>query len=226
MVEYLVSKIYNQIDNLIRYNIAKSKHNAEKKHKRGFTLIEIVVVLAITVLIAGVIYTFYNSNNRTLTGAEAKSILQTEANQIQKEIINIGTQATSIKVNKSAGEENGELKVEKFTFSVYNNDDPSDRGCTDYVFDATYGSNELTKSDPLSKMKIYKSDKNSDDVKEKSGHIKSVTMKALDSGDITEAGINNSSNVQITVNLYIKKGYSEYNYPITTIVKLRNKDAK
>lgn len=213
MVEYLVSKIYNQIDNLIRYNIAKSRHNAENKHKRGFTLIEVVVVLAITVLIAGVIYTFYNSNNRTLSSAEAKSIIQTEANEIQKELINIGTQATSISIT-----DGDESDAKKFQFTAYDNMDKTSR--TTYVFERSSSvSGEPTKDgEQIYNMYIYK-DGSSDKGQSKSKHVKSVKIKALDGKNI-----NDSSNVEITVNMYIKKGLNVYDYPITTIVKLRNKN--
>lgn len=192
-------------------NIIKNDHNINNKYKKkGFTLIEVVVVLAITVMIAGVIYTFYNSNNRTLTAAEAKSILQTEANQIQKELINIGTQATSVNIEGSADD------VEKIKFTAHNYIDESK--IETYVFDSSNANSELSKSGQLHDMYIYKDGSSTGQAKSK--HVKSVKIEALDSS----ANINDSSNVQITVNLYIKKGLNEYEYPITTIVKLRNKN--
>lgn len=192
-------------------NIIKNDHNINNKYKKkGFTLIEVVVVLAITVMIAGVIYTFYNSNNRTLTAAEAKSILQTEANQIQKELINIGTQATSVNIEGSADD------VEKIKFTAHNYTDESK--IETYVFDSSNANSELSKSGQLHDMYIYKDGSSTGQAKSK--HVKSVKIEALDSS----ANINDSSNVQITVNLYIKKGLNEYEYPITTIVKLRNKN--
>lgn len=192
-------------------NIIKNDHNINNKYKKkGFTLIEVVVVLAITVMIAGVIYTFYNSNNRTLTAAEAKSILQTEANQIQKELINIGTQATSVNIEGSADD------VEKIKFTAHNYIDESK--IETYVFDSSNANSELSKSGQLHDMYIYKDGSSTGQAKSK--HVKQVKIEALDSS----ANINDSSNVQITVNLYIKKGLNEYEYPITTIVKLRNKN--
>ena len=193
-------------------NIIKNDHNINNKYKKkGFTLIEVVVVLAITVMIAGVIYTFYNSNNRTLTAAEAKSILQTEANQIQKELINIGTQATSVTIKEGTADD-----LKKLEFTVY--DDMNKTSMTTYVFDSSNVNSELSRSGQLHDMYIYKDGSSTGQAKSK--HVKSVKIEALDGS----ANIDDSSNVQITVNLYIKKGLNEYEYPITTIVKLRNKN--
>lgn len=196
-------------------NIIKNNHNINNKYKKkGFTLIEVVVVLAITVMIAGVIYTFYNSNNRTLTAAEAKSILQTEANQIQKELINIGTQAASVDIEGDSDD------VKKIKFADY--DDIDKTNMTTYVFEVSNAvSGEPTKGGiQIYNMFIYKDNGGSiDKGQAKSKHVKSVEVKSLDGKNI-----NDSSNVQITVNLYIKKGLNEYEYPITTIVKLRNKN--
>ena len=153
-------------------NIIKNDHNINNKYKKkGFTLIEVVVVLAITVMIAGVIYTFYNSNNRTLTAAEAKSILQTEANQIQKELINIGTQATSVNIEGSADD------VEKIKFTAHNYTDESK--IETYVFDSSNANSELSKSGQLHDMYIYKDGSSTGQAKSK--HVKSVKIEALDS---------------------------------------------
>lgn len=183
----------------------------ESKKSKGFTLIEVVVVLAITVMIAGVVYTFYNSNNRTLTAAEAKSILESEANQIQKELMSVGTQADSIIITDIDGS-----NVKEFKFTAY--DDIDKTAKSTYVFESKQNSSELSKSGQLYNMYIYK-DGATEKGQPKSKHIKSVEINTLDGKSISD-----TSNVQIVINMYIKKGLNEYDYPVTTVVKLRNKN--
>ena len=192
--------------------------------KKGFTLIEIMVVLAISVLIIGVVYTFYNTNNRALSTAEVKSTLQTEGNAIQKELLTIGTQAKGIvAIDGNIGAQYSDAgDVESFTLQVY--DDENDHTkTTNYIFKLTGSANKSGAKE----LKIYKDGAAVKDVTAKSENVKSIEVKPL---DLTSASgnpdIKTASGVQVTFNLYIQKGFNKTEYPVTTIVKFRNKDFK
>ena len=66
------------------------------KKSTGFTLIELIITLALTILTLGVIYTFFFSSNKTISTTELSLELQSEAEVIQKELIELSTQATEI----------------------------------------------------------------------------------------------------------------------------------
>lgn len=198
----------------VQFNKKACKACEMKEKKKGFTLIEVIVVLAITVMIACVIYTFYNSNNRTLTNAEAKSTLQLEGSQIQKDLLNYGTQAKSIDVQGDIDD------ASKITFTVCENDDLDSSNPTNYIFELS--NRHDMRGTTVSDMKIYKDGTDVSKIDPRSTHVKSIQLKNLDSASVTN--INNASSVQVTVNLYIKKGLNEVEYPVTTIVKLRNKN--
>ena len=188
--------------------------------KKGFTLIEIMVVLAISVLIIGVIYTFYNTNNRALSTAEVKSTLQTEGNAIQKELLTIGTQAKGVyaidgNINAKYSDAGD---VESFTLKVYDNDLTK---TTDYIFQLTGTENKAGAKE----LKIYKDTADVNKVTAKSENVKSIEVKPLDlTSASTSTNISEASGIQVTFNLYIQKGFNKTEYPVTTIVKFRNKD--
>ena len=69
---------------------------SKSNRKKGFTLLELIVVMAVSVMIIGVIYTFYIVNQKSLSRAEINSTLQGEAATIQKEVDVIGAQGKSI----------------------------------------------------------------------------------------------------------------------------------
>lgn len=184
--------------------------------KKGFTLIEIMVVLAISVLIIGVIYTFYNTNNRALSTAEVKSTLQTEGNAIQKELLTIGTQAKGIVAIGTGTKYSYAGDVDTFTLQVY--DDENDlTKTTNYIFELTGSANKAG----AKQLKIYK-EGNSASATVKSENVKSIEVKPLDSA-VGTTEISEASGIQVTFNLYIQKGFNKTEYPVTTIVKFRNK---
>lgn len=191
-----------------------------KNKKRGFTLIEIMVVLAISVIIAGTIYTFYNTNNRALSAVEVKSTLQTEGNAIQKELITIGTQAKGIVIdgnpNLSHDDlKNGSYNVEKFELSIIPDESQPTVEET-YVFKLI---GDGSKKGGTKELKIFKGPDEST-VTAKSVNVKSIEVRPLDSkiGKVSDC-----SGVEVTFNLYIEKGFNKTSYPVSTIVKFRNK---
>lgn len=68
-----------------------------KKKKNGFTLIEMIIVLAITTIILGITSSMFIAGNRVFSNSDVKSTLQIEGQVIQEKISDIGMQATGIK---------------------------------------------------------------------------------------------------------------------------------
>lgn len=195
-----------------------------KNKKRGFTLIEIMVVLAISVIIAGTIYTFYNTNNRALSAVEVKSTLQTEGNAIQKELITIGTQAKGIVIDgnpnlKNDDLEKGSYNVEKFELSIIPDESQPTVEET-YVFKLI---GDGSKKGGTKELKIFKGPDEptvESTVTAKSVNVKSIEVRPLDSKTNL---VSDCSGVEVIVNLYIEKGFNKTSYPVSTIVKFRNK---
>ena len=67
-----------------------------RKKAKGFTVLELILTLSLTVVVLGVVYTFFFSNSKTLAKTEINSDLQLESEAIQKELLLYGTQAEGI----------------------------------------------------------------------------------------------------------------------------------
>ena len=68
-----------------------------KKKKPGFTLIEMIIALALTVIILGIASSMFITGNKVFSDSDVKSTLQIEGQAIQEKISDIGMQATGIK---------------------------------------------------------------------------------------------------------------------------------
>ena len=69
-----------------------------KQKKKAFTLVEIVIVLAITVIVLAIMYEFLTESKKAAVSNEVNSILQDEADSIQTELVKLGTQSMGITV--------------------------------------------------------------------------------------------------------------------------------
>lgn len=221
---------------MIKNNYSKSNR------KKGFTLLELIVVMAVSVIIIGVIYTFFIVNQKSLSRAEINSTLQGEAATIQKEINVIGAQgkgitslnrtsigtATPSTVNYSmvdTGTENGNIKginITSLTTEVIGYSNTT----------STYNTNTYTLyladiPGSTEKALFLKNDTDVGNGKNLSNHVVSMSVTPLDFQMVatkTTATLDNTTGLQIIVNLHMKKGFSDITYPVTTIVNFRNKD--
>ena len=64
-----------------------------KKTRRGFTLVEIIVTMAIMALVATVIFTIFFTNNNMLKKTEIKSELQRDGDEIAEKFVKYGSQS-------------------------------------------------------------------------------------------------------------------------------------
>lgn len=80
-----------------------------KKKKRGFTLLEIMIVVMLTVIVLGITTSIFITGNRVFTDSNIKSTLQMEGQAIREKINYIGMQG--IGIESVTGDENsGEIQ--------------------------------------------------------------------------------------------------------------------
>ncbi|CCY03840.1 prepilin-type cleavage/methylation N-terminal domain protein [Faecalibacterium sp. CAG:1138] len=91
----------------------------KKSNKKGFTLVELIVVIAIMAILAAVLVPTVTNKIKDANSSAAKSDCQTLANAIQADIINVQTGADT-KYATSATHKNGkaEAKYEGETWTI------------------------------------------------------------------------------------------------------------
>lgn len=103
------------------------------KKKKGFTLLELIIVLALTLVVIGVASTFFISTIKTFKRAEISSNLQLEAEQIEGLLLTVGLQSEGIEeindLNITSTEKryyrdvlnlDGKLETKKVKFKLLN----------------------------------------------------------------------------------------------------------
>lgn len=203
-----------------------------KKKSTGFTVIELVITLAITTMIIGVAYTFFFTNNKTLNTTEINSELQYEAENIEKLLLNLGTHAKNIEIvdniaandplNKysllpinSVEEKNYKKSINNI---VLNYEDTS-------RFELTLESNGTLKAS-------FNDESGTSDIAETilSTNVIDIKIRPLDVRMIVNEGIikmestllSDSPGLEFNITLAKKKGYLDVKYESTVLVKFRN----
>lgn len=67
-----------------------------KKKKSGFTLIELIITLTITIIVLGIANEMFITGNKVFSDSDVKSTLQIEGQAIQEKISNICMQAENV----------------------------------------------------------------------------------------------------------------------------------
>lgn len=198
-----------------------------RKRTKGFTILELIITLSLTVVVLGVVYTFFFSNSKTLTTTEINSDLQLESETIQKELLLYGTQAE--KISKLNGTEltetdkynyeglitdsNGKLDVTELRFKT---------GIEYFTFIYDEGSSTLTlKKFDASGAEI--SDPNLNLPKVLSSNITEFKIRPIDYRMKPTGNFKETTGLEISLILNKKKGYSDVTMPLSVIVKFRNK---
>jgi prepilin-type N-terminal cleavage/methylation domain-containing protein len=197
-----------------------------KTKAKGFTLLELIITLSLTVLVLGVVYTFFFSNSKTLSTTEINSDLQLEAEAIQKDLLMYGTQAEGIsKINgvelittkdmeySSISASDGKLDVTEIKLKVG----------ADYF---TFLYNEINNT--LTIRKVNEEDREVIDSKlnlpkELSNNVSEFKVRPLDYRMNPTGNFKDALGLEISLVLNKKKGYSDVTIPVSVIVKLRNK---
>lgn len=193
---------------------------------KGFTLLEVIIALSITVLVMGVVYTFFFSNNRTLSVTEINSTLQGEGEVIEKELFNLGTQARGIiNVNSQSAEliqynslpnigisENEKYKLPTTSMQlIYENGDRAIISLINAHLTVMVTRNDGTVIVP---EKIL------------SENVMEFKIRPLDVrmvSDMANSDFLEAPGVEFSIMLNKKKGYSNVEYPVNLIVKFRNR---
>lgn len=164
---------------------------------KGFTLIEVLVTLALTSMILGLIYSIMHTNNLSLIETDIKSTLQAEAEDMQRNISKYGMQAMEIEGTSLSIDINGEVK--KLILVV-----PTEAGNV---------SHELSVSDKLLKL----------DGRILSRNLKSFKVEKSDGSYLTSSGETTGlKSITFKFILAKKQGYSDVEYPVSITVNFRN----
>ncbi|NFG41604.1 prepilin-type N-terminal cleavage/methylation domain-containing protein [Clostridium botulinum] len=169
-------------------------------NKKGFTLVELIIVMALTLVILGMIFQMFNTNNRIMSDVDIKSTLQNEGQVIQEKLSEIGMQANSMDYK----EENNDVK--SINFVVFNEDESKSQF-------------EIKKQDIELYIVEYK-----ETIIEGKKEKKKISTKKL-SNNLNKINIKskNDKSAQIEIILSKKKGYSDITYPLNIKFALRNK---
>ncbi|WP_195266646.1 prepilin-type N-terminal cleavage/methylation domain-containing protein [Clostridium sp. 1001275B_160808_H3] len=197
-----------------------------RKKAKGFTVLELILTLSLTVVVLGVVYTFFFSNSKTLAKTEINSDLQLESEAIQKELLLYGTQAEGIsKLNnvtikdtnkynyEGSLDDNGKLEVEELRFKI---------GEEYFTFIYDKRNNKLT---------LKKVNKDGDEVTDSklnlpkilSSNVTEFKVRPLDYRMNSKGNFKETTGLEISLVLNKKKGYSDVTIPLSVIVKFRNK---
>ncbi|MFW2487150.1 PilW family protein [Clostridium chromiireducens] len=207
-----------------------------EKKKPGFTLIEMIIALALTVTILGIAGSMLVTGNKVFSDSDIRSTLQIEGQAIQEKISDIGMQAFSI---ESCKYESLEIKNKK-----YNSDDilsklvnikgefsenrewidvsqisfKSSRNNSEY--DSSTDAITNTETIPISYDKSLK--KLSIDSEVISEKVESIRIRP---GNINDGNstINEADSIEFNIVLSKKKAFSNVTYPIDFTIKFRNK---
>lgn len=162
-----------------------------KKKKPGFTLMEMIIALSLTVIILGIASSMFTMGNKVFSDSDVKTTLQIEGQAIQEKISYIGMQASGIedtvlgKVIKSYNK-SGEERYYKFELVGKN----------------------------LSRIEYSKNDE---------GEFQSENIQLISENVLSFVPTYGDSFAEFNINLSLKKGFSDVNYPIKFTVAFRNK---
>lgn len=198
-----------------------------RKKTKGFTVLELIITLSLTVVVLGVVYTFFFSNSKTLATTEINSDLQLESESIQKELLLYGTQAEGInKINnitltdnnkynyEESLDDDGKLDVTELKFKI---------GTEYFTFVYDKGNNKLN----LKKVKEDGTEVMDSEVelpKVLSSNVIEFKVRPLDYRMNPSGSFNETTGLEISLILNKKKGYSDVTMPVSVIVKFRNKN--
>ena len=163
--------------------------------KRGLTLIEIIIAMAIMAIIGGVVTTMTISNNKILSKVDMKSELQMEGQIIQTQLTNVALESKGI-----------------YDVDFIENTDQIRSimlGDGEYLHEFIISGNEL----------IYQKLKNNDILQKRILSSNISTIQVIPSA-IEE--LKNSNHMEFKINLSMKRGTQIANYRVDNYLVFRN----
>ena len=200
-----------------------------KKKNRGFTAIEMIVVLSLIIIISAVIYTFFSTNNKMLQSTKVRSDLQTQGESIQNKLIYVGTNAYKLTGVKDASTDDGmsitslassDQSVTEFTIAIPNPSSTAEK--VDLSDSSTYQTYRFKLEGSKNKVnarKLVCYGPTTSDKITLSENVEEMTIKPINA---TSCSLSDCTGLKVTVKLHKKKGFSDITYPIETNIKFRN----
>lgn len=203
--------------------------------KSGFTLLEVVIVMALTCVILGILYSIFQAGNKVFSDADVRATLQMEARNVQEELTNLGIQAadvTGVKIGSSYSDSDNKAYVEQ-KYSDLSSKNINEIKILGYGKDSDYAidhdSGEYKISNPLTYYVKFENDTLSMITETEAGtrsekviakHIISFNVEPEDTNDIFA----NASSIKFNIVLRSQKAFSDVpDYTISVKVTFRNK---
>ncbi|MDY4078172.1 MAG: prepilin-type N-terminal cleavage/methylation domain-containing protein [Clostridium sp.] len=197
-----------------------------KQKKKAFTLVEMIIVLAITVIVSAIMYEFLTESKKAAVSNEVNSTIQDEVEDIQTELVKLGTQSKCITVI-DANFATDLTYSSLITDGTDNNVKVVASGMHFKYYDESEWQLLLNDSDGdgIGTLSInYPNGTN----KEIAKHVAKIKIRPIDLNtvpDSSTARFSDSTGVQFIIELKMKKGYTNITCPVIINVKFRNKDA-
>lgn len=191
------------------------------KKKQGFTLLEMIIALALTVTVLGIANSMFIAGNKVFSDSDVKSTLQMEANDIQEQLTSIGMQGkviSSIEINGQSSDDDSLYVNKKYSQLVLSNINEMKIEIQAYDKDSEYSD-----AGNISNPKPY-------DILFDHGTL-SVNSKILStnvysfnvSPQNTDDSFANSYSIQFDIKLNRQEGFTNIKYPVNIKVTFRNK---
>ena len=195
------------------------------KKKKGFTLLELIITLALVLVVIGIAGMFYTSVKKTFKRAEISSELQQEAQKIEEILFSLATQSEGLEeydnfkissVEKRYYKDvidydgNGKIQVNKIKFKFSN-----------YYYSLEMENEKLI----ARKYNSLNFEINEDGFPQTlSENMKEITIRPVDFRMNKESGnFYEMKALELNIELKDIKGRTDAEYPFSLIVKFRNK---
>ncbi|WP_315078223.1 prepilin-type N-terminal cleavage/methylation domain-containing protein [uncultured Clostridium sp.] len=179
-----------------------------KIKKKGFTLVELIIVMALTLVILGMIFQMFNTNNRIMSDVGIKSTLQSDGQVIQENLSKIGMQASRIECD---GEKDVKLLIidslnesgERCEFKIESEKKEGSKNETNNLYISEYKANNNEAGEVLKSKKLF------------TDNLKAINVSS------------DASCAQIEIILFRDRAYKKdepIEYPVNVKFTFRNKE--
>ena len=197
-----------------------------KKKKKAFTVVEVVIVLAITVIVLAIMYEFLTESKKTMVSNEVNSTLQKEADDIQNNLVNFGTQSKKILSINGVDVDSSWLYSTKLDSDNQYNGDISSIELEFYSVDGSKNVCKIEYDSASKSLLLIEPNPETGTAKTKtlSTHVDKFKIKPLDAVSNSSGNFSTATGIQFVIDLKMKKGYTNIKCPVNVNVKFRNKD--
>lgn len=199
------------------------------RKKSGFTVTELVIVMTLTVIVLGIIWTMFSISTKIISDVTIKSDLQREGQAIQEQLSNIGMQATEIGTfSKNDSENIQTMQINSYykpeNLSYQSEDSPN-------PFYIIYDKEKLklykySIGNSINTSRVNRELLSNSNYKLLSSNVESVKINGQDISEVNESILRNINSIEFLVTLRRNRNYN--NEPITYVIKVktvfRNKD--